>query len=115
MFAPCFCPGKEVLSSSPLGLGYIKHIENKHRRIQHSLSYPPNSILCPCLFLLYLWFSLPNISNSHAPTLESTNPSRLDPERCYPNMGPDRVPTEILKFLNVEKLGRTTTVTKYDK
>lgn len=65
-------------------LGFIKHMENKHRPIQYSLGYSPNSILCLCLFLLYVCFFLPNISNSHVPTLEHTNPLRPDPQQMSP-------------------------------
>lgn len=72
----------------PLGLKFIKHVENKHRPIQYSLGYSPNYILCLCLFFCMSVFFLPNISNSHIPALEHINPLRLDPNRCHSNMRP---------------------------
>lgn len=49
---------KSLVFLPPLGLGYIKNIENKWRWIRHSLGCPPASILCLCSFLLYLFFLL---------------------------------------------------------
>ena len=69
----------------PFGLGYISTWKiNMGELSIHWVVLP--TLFCISDSFVSLFF-LPNLSNPHSPTLEHTNPSRLDPDRCRPNMG----------------------------
>lgn len=54
-------------------------MEYKLGHIQYSLSSPPGTIVCLCISFVCLSI-LPNIFNTHTPTLEHTKLLRLHPD-----------------------------------